>query len=201
MADTNIHPGQSVDDSIATKPEILSVPFDLIGYSEAFERTEHWRQTGQRQYVSLTNPHSVMLCRRDQGMARATRSAGMILPDGIGVILAARVLGYANRGRATGPTLMLKLCDWGERRSTATSSTAAQKASQMNWPAGCLRCILGWTWRGPIARRFESSPAVKIGKSSIASTRQSPTSSGSDSARRSRRSGWPITSAAFTPQR
>ncbi|MEI8374860.1 MAG: WecB/TagA/CpsF family glycosyltransferase [Planctomycetota bacterium] len=98
------------------KSNILTIAFDLIGYKEAFERIEHWRQIGERQYVALTNPHSVMLCRRNENMAHATRNAGMILPDGIGVIVAANLLGYANHGRATGPTLMLKVCDWGRNK-------------------------------------------------------------------------------------
>ena len=37
----------------------------------------------------------------------------MTLPDGVGIILAASLLGYKNYGRVTGPTLMLRLCDWG----------------------------------------------------------------------------------------
>jgi len=32
------------------------------------------------------------------------------------LILAARLLGLKSRGRVTGPTLMLKLCDWGRER-------------------------------------------------------------------------------------
>jgi N-acetylglucosaminyldiphosphoundecaprenol N-acetyl-beta-D-mannosaminyltransferase len=39
--------------------------------------------------------------------------AGMTLPDGIGIIIAAKLLGYSHNGRVTGPLLMLKLCDWG----------------------------------------------------------------------------------------
>ncbi|MCA9249236.1 MAG: WecB/TagA/CpsF family glycosyltransferase [Planctomycetales bacterium] len=36
-----------------------------------------------------------------------------MLPDGAGVILAARILGYRDSGRVAGPTLMLELCDRG----------------------------------------------------------------------------------------
>lgn len=39
----------------------------------------------------------------------------MTLPDSVGVILAANLLGYKNYGRVTGPTLMLRLCDWGRK--------------------------------------------------------------------------------------
>lgn len=39
----------------------------------------------------------------------------MVMPDGVGIILAARLLGYPHNGRVTGPELMLKLCDWGRK--------------------------------------------------------------------------------------
>jgi N-acetylglucosaminyldiphosphoundecaprenol N-acetyl-beta-D-mannosaminyltransferase len=72
---------------------------------------------GQRHYVTIANPHSVCLCGRDDEMASATTAAGMTLPDGAGVILGANILGQKHKGRVTGPTLMLKLCDWGRKDS------------------------------------------------------------------------------------
>lgn len=96
--------------------EILSIGFDLVAYEIAMRTIERWRATGQRQYVAISNPHSVLLCHRDELMRQATLKAGMVLPDGIGILMAARLLGYRHGGRATGPTLMLKLCDWGRRR-------------------------------------------------------------------------------------
>ncbi len=98
------------------KRDILQVKFDLVAYNAALETIDQWKQTGQRQYVTITNPHSVLLCHRDRQMGQATRQAGMILPDGTGIILAARLLGYSHNGRATGPMLMLKLCDWGRQK-------------------------------------------------------------------------------------
>ena len=92
---------------------ILGVRFDLIGCKRAFEIINRWRTEGQRRYVTITNPHSVMLCRRDRAMRKATLSAGLTLPDGVGIVLAARLLGYENAGRVTGPEFMLRCCDWG----------------------------------------------------------------------------------------
>jgi len=93
--------------------DILKVRFDLIAYNVAMEKIERWRQNSERHYVTLTNPHSVMMCSRDTEMRKATEMASMTLPDGVGIILAAGLLGYPHNGRATGPMLMLKLCDWG----------------------------------------------------------------------------------------
>lgn len=95
------------------KHDIIQVKFDLIAYNVVMEIVERWRENGERHYVTITNPHSVMLCHRDAEMWKATEMASMTLPDGVGIILAAYLLGYPHNGRVTGPMLILKLCDWG----------------------------------------------------------------------------------------
>ena len=94
---------------------ILGISVDLIGYDAAVATVLRWRDEGTRSYVVITNPHSVMTCRRDAEMLRATTGGGLTLPDGMGVIWAAGILGYPHLGRVTGPTLMLRLCDEGRQ--------------------------------------------------------------------------------------
>lgn len=94
---------------------VAGLPVDFVDYEMAYESVLRWRQLGSRGYVCLTNPHSVMMCHRDPQMRQATSNAGLILPDGVGMVLAARLLGWPCRGRVSGPTLMLKICDWGRR--------------------------------------------------------------------------------------
>lgn len=95
--------------------DILNVPFDLLSYDQAIEAIFTCWQSGHRGYVVLANPHSVLTCRRDPRMARAARSALLVLPDGAGIILASRILGYTHHGRVAGPTLILRLCDSGRQ--------------------------------------------------------------------------------------
>jgi N-acetylglucosaminyldiphosphoundecaprenol N-acetyl-beta-D-mannosaminyltransferase len=100
----------------ADKYDILGVRFDLIAYHVAMKTIDRWRREDEQHYVTITNPHSVMLCRRDRQMFEATSRAGLTLPDGVGIILAAQLLGYLHNGRVTGPILMLKLCDRGRQK-------------------------------------------------------------------------------------
>ncbi|HUU92132.1 MAG TPA: WecB/TagA/CpsF family glycosyltransferase [Phycisphaerae bacterium] len=95
--------------------DILGVKFDLIDYETVLTSIQQWRQAGERKYVTFANPHSVMLCQRDPAMRLATEGAGLTLPDGVGIILAAKLLRYPQRGRVAGPTLLLRLCDWGRQ--------------------------------------------------------------------------------------
>ena len=94
---------------------ILGVPFDLVSLDEALTGIESWRRRGERKYVAFVNPHSVAMSRRDEGMRTAIEGAAMTLPDGTGVIVAAKLLGYPNAGRITGPSFMLACCDRGRR--------------------------------------------------------------------------------------
>jgi len=95
--------------------DILEIKFDLITYQDMIETIEYWRANGMSHYVTFTNPCSVSQCHLDPQMCKATQIAGMTLPDGIGIILAAKLLGYPHYGRVTGPVTMLKLCDWGRK--------------------------------------------------------------------------------------
>jgi N-acetylglucosaminyldiphosphoundecaprenol N-acetyl-beta-D-mannosaminyltransferase len=92
---------------------VLGVPFHLLDYRGAFDTIEGWRRSGQRHYVVFANPHVVMSCRGDAQLSDALSKAGLVLPDGTGIILAAKMLRYQHFGRVTGPTFMLRMCDWG----------------------------------------------------------------------------------------
>lgn len=97
---------------------MVRIPWSVRIWSphyEVFARIHDWHCRGEHGCVQLLNPHSVMLCHRDFAMLRAAQHASLTLPDGMGVILAARLLGLPERGRVTGPTLMLRLCDWGRQ--------------------------------------------------------------------------------------
>ena len=96
--------------------DVAGVAFDFVLMRQVIDAVEQWRLRGNRSYIVLTNPHSVMLCRRDEQMRRATLAAGLTLPDGVGVVLAAELLGYGRQHRVTGPALMLDLCDRGRER-------------------------------------------------------------------------------------
>jgi N-acetylglucosaminyldiphosphoundecaprenol N-acetyl-beta-D-mannosaminyltransferase len=97
----------------AGKYNILQVPFDLVDYRAVMGIIGQWKRRGERHYVTLTPPYSVLMCYRDVELKEATTKAGLTLPDGVGIILAAGLLRYPHSGRVSGPTLMLRLCDWG----------------------------------------------------------------------------------------
>ena len=93
--------------------EILGTAFSLLSYQDVAATIRDWRENKEQHYVTLTPPYSVLMCQRDDELKEATKGASLTLPDGVGIILAASILRYPHCGRVTGPTLMLRLCDWG----------------------------------------------------------------------------------------
>ena len=92
---------------------ILCVDFHLISYEDVFSTILDWRKNSKQHYIALTPPYSVLMCYRDNALKKATKNASLTLPDGVGIILSAIILRYSHHGRVTGPSLMLKLCDFG----------------------------------------------------------------------------------------
>lgn len=99
------------------RSSVAGVLFDFVVMHDVIDAIAQWKRAGVTNYIVLTNPHSVMLCRRDAQMRAATREAGLTLPDGVGVVLAAELLGYGRQHRVTGPALMLDMCERGRERN------------------------------------------------------------------------------------
>lgn len=81
---------------------VLGVGFDDLTIEEAVERgMELLRSPGAHRVVT-PNPEIVEACREDLAARHAVNSADMVLPDGIGVVKGARMLGTPLKGRVPG---------------------------------------------------------------------------------------------------
>lgn len=61
-------------------------------------------------YFVCANPHSLELARTDAAFAAAIDEADLVVPDGIGVVIASRLRGGSIRERVTGTMLFLGVC-------------------------------------------------------------------------------------------
>ena len=85
------------------RTDILGVGFDGITVAQAVSHTFDLFETGEKAYIVTPNPEIVWQCRRDLRLRDAVNGAGIVLPDGVGIILAARILGTPiSTGRAPG---------------------------------------------------------------------------------------------------
>lgn len=99
--------------------DVMGVSFDDLTLEEAV--AEGVRLAGEEgfHYVVTPNPELVMMARKDGDYRDKLSEAELVLPDGIGIIYAAKILGRPLKGRAPGVDfaqgLMEKLAGTGKK--------------------------------------------------------------------------------------
>ncbi|MCU0490927.1 MAG: WecB/TagA/CpsF family glycosyltransferase [Chloroflexaceae bacterium] len=88
---------------------ILGIAVDDVLPDEAMERLAGWLAQGGPHHVVTVNPEFVMEARRNPAFRQVLHAADMALPDGVGLLYAARFLGMPLRGRVTGVELTHRL--------------------------------------------------------------------------------------------
>jgi N-acetylglucosaminyldiphosphoundecaprenol N-acetyl-beta-D-mannosaminyltransferase len=90
---------------------VLGVPVDVVDWPMAIQAvTEFLGSEGQPETVIALNPEKVMAARLDRRLLEQIRSAGLLLPDGIGVVWASRLLGLGAMERVPGSEMMPEIC-------------------------------------------------------------------------------------------
>lgn len=86
-----------------SKSTLLGYPVSAAGLAGDVERAwSMMRSGGHGNYVACVNPHSLVAANGDREFSKALREASLLLPDGIGVVLARRLLCMKDNGRVAG---------------------------------------------------------------------------------------------------
>ena len=99
-----------------TQARILGVRVDCLDTKETLERIEGFVGSGRLHQVATVNPEFVMRAQKDREFARVLDAADLCLPDGSGVVWAARRQGCAIRGPVAGTDLVEPLAAMCARR-------------------------------------------------------------------------------------
>ena len=86
------------------RTQILGVWFDNITMAEAVDKALALMEQRGR-YAVTPNPEMVLMSRRDAAFAKAVNGADLVLPDGIGDLYAAKILGTPLKERVCGADL------------------------------------------------------------------------------------------------
>lgn len=101
------------------RTDVLGVGFDNVTLEEAAERGMALLDQPGAHLVATPNPEIVQLARQDPEFARVLEEAALVIPDGIGVVYAAKILGRPLKGRVPGiefaSALMEKMAVEGRR--------------------------------------------------------------------------------------
>ena len=73
--------------------DVLGVGFDIFTMEEAVDEGVRLMNEPGAHYVVTPNPEIVEICREDADARGAVNSADLVIPDGIGVIYGAKILG------------------------------------------------------------------------------------------------------------
>ncbi|MCG3117425.1 MAG: WecB/TagA/CpsF family glycosyltransferase [Candidatus Manganitrophus sp. SA1] len=91
--------------------EILGVPTDCVDMSQAVARVETMIEGSRGEAVIAVNPEKVMKAQNDPFLLDQLRGAGLLIPDGIGVVFAARLLRLGRMSQVPGSELMPAICE------------------------------------------------------------------------------------------
>lgn len=82
--------------------DVLGIGFDNMTMEEAVAAGMELLRGKTASYVVTPNPEIVEICRQDAEAREAVRGAALVLPDGIGVVKGAAILGTPLKGRVPG---------------------------------------------------------------------------------------------------
>ncbi len=89
--------------------EILGVGVDNITMDQAVAEGVRLMDTEGAHYVVTPNPEIVEVCREDQEALKAVNGADLVIPDGVGIIYGARMLGTPLKEKLPGIELAQRL--------------------------------------------------------------------------------------------
>ena len=119
--------------------DVMGVGFDSLTMEEAIDRAKTLMAERRSAYVVTPNPEIVMVCRAQPEAMRAVRAADLVLPDGVGVVYGARILGTPLKSKLPGidfaQGLMADMAQAGKRvfllgSKPGVAETAAQRLSE-----------------------------------------------------------------------
>jgi N-acetylglucosaminyldiphosphoundecaprenol N-acetyl-beta-D-mannosaminyltransferase len=91
--------------------EILGVPVDCLTMSTALDTVDSLIKGDKAGAIVAVNPEKVIRARGDPIFLKQLQAAELLIPDGIGVVWAARLLGLCHMERVPGSELMPAICE------------------------------------------------------------------------------------------
>jgi N-acetylglucosaminyldiphosphoundecaprenol N-acetyl-beta-D-mannosaminyltransferase len=90
--------------------QIADLPITNWSREECITAIVEWLKTKDNgRYFVCANPHSLEVARIDKVFEEALRAADLVIPDGVGIVIASWILGGSIRRRVTGSDVFLGL--------------------------------------------------------------------------------------------
>lgn len=100
---------------LSRRIKILGVPVDAVTFNESLAWVEEGLKSPGNKRIVAVNPEKVMKARKDADLLNFLEQSYLLIPDGIGVVKAAELLGLASMERVAGSDLMPAICSLAAR--------------------------------------------------------------------------------------
>ncbi len=101
---------------MSARLHLMGVPIHDVTYEEVIAQVGRWLEEGGHHLIATVNPEFLVMARDDPSFRAILRQADLCIPDGIGVLLAARWKRRPLRERVAGSDLVPRLAEEGARR-------------------------------------------------------------------------------------
>jgi N-acetylglucosaminyldiphosphoundecaprenol N-acetyl-beta-D-mannosaminyltransferase len=92
--------------------DICGIRIDNYSFDKVVELIiNHVLSGGTPGYVVTPNAHHILLLQKDKNFRKIYRDGFLVVPDGVSLLWAARILGTPLNGRVNGTDLLKKLCE------------------------------------------------------------------------------------------
>lgn len=95
--------------TVLHREEIMGIPFISSSFQETLDELVRQIDQGNKCRVITANPEVVMLVKKDDEVKQIVQTADYVTPDGVGILLAGKLLGKPIRERITGYDLTISL--------------------------------------------------------------------------------------------
>ncbi|HHW03878.1 MAG TPA: WecB/TagA/CpsF family glycosyltransferase [Thermoanaerobacterales bacterium] len=99
------------------KIKILGTILDRVDYDGALRKIEGFLKNSGTAVIVTPNAEIIMAAKKNEALKGAVNGADLRFPDGIGVMLASRIIGNPLFGRTAGFDLMMKMLEMAARRN------------------------------------------------------------------------------------
>lgn len=148
---------------------ILGVRIDDVTYDDALAHIEEFLREPGMHHIATVNPEFVVLAQNDAAFRRVLNACALNVPDGVGLLWAARRLGHPLRERVAGQDLLERICALAEVRGEkifllgAREGIAERAAEELK--RRFARLEIGDCYAGSPARAEEDSIVARINAS------------------------------------
>ncbi len=102
-------------DRIQKRKKILGIEVDIVSKEEAFSIFEELMEREGFDMIVTPNSEIIENATRDSMLAQLISEAGLIIPDGIGLVYASKILGYDLEERVTGVDFLTEVLKYLEK--------------------------------------------------------------------------------------